>query len=154
MTPSERDDFLRHERVCRVATVSADGRPHVVPLWYVWEAEEPAFWLYSIVNSRRWAEIVHNPSVSVVVDGGIAYFELHGVELNGDVEVVGDVPRSGGANAELEKVESLFGSRYSKTGQMSYDNRHAWLRLRPLSIVSWDFRKVGDLAPAVGNENG
>jgi nitroimidazol reductase NimA-like FMN-containing flavoprotein (pyridoxamine 5'-phosphate oxidase superfamily) len=30
MTPQEFDDFLEHEKTCRVATI--DGNPHVAPL--------------------------------------------------------------------------------------------------------------------------
>jgi hypothetical protein len=26
---------------------------------------------------------------------------------------------------------------------MRHDGRHAWLRITPESIVSWDFRKIG-----------
>jgi nitroimidazol reductase NimA-like FMN-containing flavoprotein (pyridoxamine 5'-phosphate oxidase superfamily) len=34
MTPGELDDFLSTQRTCRVATVSADGAPHVSTLWF------------------------------------------------------------------------------------------------------------------------
>jgi hypothetical protein len=28
---------------------------------------------------------------------------------------------------------------------MTHDGRHAWLRVTPLKLVSWDFRKLGTL---------
>lgn len=36
MTPGEIDAFLSGQRVCRVATIGAQDRPHVAPLWFVW----------------------------------------------------------------------------------------------------------------------
>lgn len=54
MTDSERDAFLRAPPVCRVATVGPRGRPHISPLWDVWDCA--ALWLNSLVRSQRWAE--------------------------------------------------------------------------------------------------
>ena len=34
MTAAELDAFLAEQRTCRVATVSADGRPHISALWF------------------------------------------------------------------------------------------------------------------------
>ena len=35
--------------------------------------------------------------------------------------------------------------KYFGSATMTYDGRHAWLRITPLKIVSWDFRKLADL---------
>lgn len=90
MTPDERDAFLAGQRTCRVATVSADGRPHATPLWFAWDGA--ALWLYSITRSRRWAELAADPRIAAVVDSGEEYGELRGVELTGEVERVGETP--------------------------------------------------------------
>ena len=36
LTAEELDRFLEQQRTVRVATVDARGKPHVVPLWFVW----------------------------------------------------------------------------------------------------------------------
>jgi hypothetical protein len=76
-----------------------------------------------------------------VVDGGDEFMELRGVELNGSAVPVGEVPRTGEANVALEIPERLFAEKYAG-GRVQYDGRHAWLRVRPDKIVSWDFRKI------------
>jgi PPOX class probable F420-dependent enzyme len=139
MTAEELDQFLRRERMCRVGTVGADGAPHVSPLWFVWD--DTALWLNSIVRSQRWRNLERDPRVSVVIDGGHDFGELHGAELVGRVEVVGDVPRTDAPNDALVEPERLFGEKYSG-GAFVYDGRHAWLRLVPDVVVSWDFRKM------------
>ena len=140
MSPQELDDFLGEERTCRVASVGADGRPHNAPLWFVWDGT--ALWLNSIVKSQRWTDLERDPRVSVVVDGGHDYGELRGAELLGQVEIVGDVPRGATSDTAVEVPERLFGRKYSN-GTFHADGRHAWLRLTPEKIVSWDFRKTG-----------
>lgn len=140
MTDAERDAFLREQPVCRVATVGVAGEPHVSPLWFVWDGA--ALWLNSLNRSRRWRDLVGDPRVSVVVDdGGFGFLELRGVEMRGLAEVVGEVPRKGADVPELTSPERLFADKYAG-GEFRYDGRHAWLRMVPERIVSWDFAKL------------
>jgi PPOX class probable F420-dependent enzyme len=143
MTDDQRDGFLRGQRTCRVATVAADGRPHVTPLWFVWDGS--ALWLYSITRSRRWAELERDPRVAVVVDSGEEYGELRGVELTGSVEQVAEAPRTGldyQGPYELEAAEKLFAAKYGFGAVMYHDGRHGWLRIAPETLTSWDFRRL------------
>ncbi len=139
MSSEERDLFLASERTCRVASVGADGSPHVTPLWFVWDGA--SLWLTSIVHSQRWTDVQRNSRVSVIVDAGVDFMELRGVEIRGVAEAVGEVPRTGEPVADLETPERLFGDKYAE-GNFRHDGRHAWLRITPAKIVSWDFRKL------------
>lgn len=143
MTRAERDAFLAEQRTCRVATITHDGRPHVSPLWFLWDGE--SLWIYSLTRAQRWADLARRPEVAVVVDAGEDYAELRGVELRGRAEFVGEVPRTGEAHPELYRTEELFASKYHDRAQMVHDGHHAWIRVRPDREYTWDFRKLGDL---------
>jgi len=140
MSASERDEFLASERTCRVASIGRDGSPHVTPLWFAWD--DTSLWLTSIVRSQRWSDLQRDNRVSVIVDAGAPFTELRGVELRGAAEVVGEVPRTGAPVPELETPEQLFADKYAG-GRVHHDGRHAWVRVTPTKIVSWDFRKMG-----------
>ncbi|MFF3765183.1 pyridoxamine 5'-phosphate oxidase family protein [Streptomyces sp. NPDC001922] len=140
MTPQELDAYLAGRRTCRVATVGRDGRPHVGALWFGWDGT--ALWLYSLTRSRRWAQLRNDPRLAVVVDDGDAYGELRGVELSGTGVFVGEAPRTGEKCPELDAPERLFAAKYFGVDRMPHDGRHAWLRLAPDTVVSWDFRKM------------
>lgn len=140
MPPDERDAFLTAARTCRVATVGADGRPHVAPLWFVWDGA--ALWLNSVVRSQRWTDLARDPRVAVVVDAGEQYGELRGVELTGTATAVGDVPRGPAVHPELAEPERLFALKYAGVEEFTPDGRHGWLRVEVVKIVSWDFRKL------------
>jgi len=135
MTADEISAFLDAQRTCRVATVGAGG-PHLSPVWFVWDGY--AVWLYSLVRSQRFTDIARDARVAVLVDDGQSYDELRGVELRGTAAVIGEVPRVGRPSDELVDPERLFAARY---GGLAYDGRHAWLRVTPEKIASWDFRK-------------
>ena len=70
---------------------------------------------------------------------------LRGVELSGAVDFVGEFPRTGELCAELDFPETLFARKNFGLDEMPYDGRHAWVRLTPEKIVSWDFRKLGSV---------
>ncbi len=139
MSSEERNAFLAEERTCRVASIGGDGSPHVTPLWFAWDGT--SLWLTSIVRSQRWADLQRDNRVSVIVDAGREFTELRGVELRGVVEEVGEVPRTGEPVSELETPERIFAEKYAG-GRVHHDGRHAWLRVTPDKIVSWDFRKM------------
>lgn len=142
MSSAELDEFLARERTCRVATMSPAG-PHNTPLWFVWDGQ--ALWLTSIVKSQRWTDLARDARVAVLVDAGEAYDELRGAELRGSVEVVGEVPRTGEPNPELVQPELLMARKYHGGDTFHHDGRHAWLRLVPEKVTSWDFRKLASL---------
>lgn len=144
LNAEEVDGVLTTQRVCRVATLTSSGAPHVSPLWFVWDGD--ALWLYSIVRSQRWTDLRRDPRAAVVVDAGGEFGELYGVELRGRFEAVGESPRTGAVDVpELAVPEGLFAAKYGAKpdGSMHYDGRHAWLRLTPTKAVSWDHRKIG-----------
>ncbi len=145
MTGEEVEAFLAAERTCRVATVGGDGGPHVAPLWFVWDGA--SLWLNSIVRSQRWTDLARDPRVAVVVDAGEDFFELRGVEITGRAEPVGGVPRGDEEQPELPPVERAFARKYTGSDTFAPDGRHAWLRITPEKLVSWDHRKLATLPP-------
>jgi len=144
MSTGELDSFLAEQRTCRFATTGPDG-PHVAPVWFVWDGQ--ALWVYSLTRSQRWANLSRDPRVAVVVDDGHHYHELRGVEIEGEAAMVGPVPRTGEdpQPSELAEPERRMAAKYFDTSEMTHDGRHAWLRVTPLKMVSWDFRKLATL---------
>ena len=145
MSAEELSAFLGEQHTCRFATTGPDG-PHVAPVWFVWDGQ--AIWVYSLTRSQRWANLSRDPRVAVVVDDGHHYHELHGVEIEGQAAIVGPVPRTGQEHQvapELAEPERLMAAKYFGPEEMTHDGRHAWLRVTPQKMVSWDFRKLAPL---------
>jgi hypothetical protein len=139
MSDAELDAFLGAERTCRLASTAPDG-PHVMPLWFLWHGGK--VWITSLVRSQRWVDVDRDPKVALVVDAGEAFEELRGVEIRGRAVAVGEAPRAGEpGHPELDEVEPLYAAKYLAGEPFAHDGRHAWLRIDPELIVSWDFRK-------------
>lgn len=66
MSPTELDQFL-HERdlVGALATIRADGSPHVVPIWYRWDGAKIIIWSGPTIG---WVKRLHDdPRVAFTV---------------------------------------------------------------------------------------
>src|ERR1700694_4435403 len=74
MSDDERDAHLAALRVCRVGTVGAQGAPHVSALWYAWDGS--ALWLYSIIKSQRWVNLVRDRRGFLGIATGAAHFRV------------------------------------------------------------------------------
>jgi nitroimidazol reductase NimA-like FMN-containing flavoprotein (pyridoxamine 5'-phosphate oxidase superfamily) len=133
MTTSELDTFLEEERVLRLATVDEDGWPAVVPVWFVWH--EGAFWVWNLTRAKRTRRLREGTRSAFVVDGGEQYAELRGASGRLATTFVADeeVPMA---------VRVRFSQRYFGTDHpVEPADHHQWLRLAPLTLASWDFRK-------------
>jgi nitroimidazol reductase NimA-like FMN-containing flavoprotein (pyridoxamine 5'-phosphate oxidase superfamily) len=133
LTDDELDEMLRTERTLRAATVSPDGWPHVVPLWFVWHDRQ--IWINSLRRSRRARDVRAGSPVALCVDTGLEYGELRGAVLYGRFETIEDDPA-------LLVVKADFARKYWKLEMVPDLKSHAWLRLSPDRVASWDFRKI------------
>lgn len=79
--------LLAHDSVARLATLDADGYPHVTPLWFVWNGA--TFYFASDAGRPHLARIRSNPKVGLVIDVE-APERPDGERPNRQVRVIGD----------------------------------------------------------------
>ncbi len=60
---------LDQARIVWVATVRAGGRPHLVPVWFVWR--EPALFICIGPNSVKARNLATNPHVCLALEDGV-----------------------------------------------------------------------------------
>lgn len=63
-------DYLRSQRLCRLATATPDGQPHVVPVMYVYNEAEDTIDIggHSFATRKKWRDVGRNPEVALVID--------------------------------------------------------------------------------------
>ena len=143
MSEDELLAFIEEQRIMTVATVGPNGRPHVVPLWYVPDGLELRGWTYA--KSQKAKNLERDPHATVQVEAGVQYHELRGVMFECDVAVA-----RGAEQVEPYGLE-LF-KRYGGGGELADDVREmvrgqagkrVGLTFRPTRTVSWDHSKLG-----------
>ncbi|MBA3289707.1 MAG: pyridoxamine 5'-phosphate oxidase family protein [Acidimicrobiia bacterium] len=61
-----------------LVTASADGRPHALPVWGVWDESTNRFGWSSSARSRKVANIAANPQACVTVDDTVECVSVEG----------------------------------------------------------------------------
>lgn len=133
LTDEELGSLLSTERTLRAGTVSPDGWPHVVPLWFVWH--DGSIWINNLRRSKRSRDLAAGSPVALCIDTGVEYGELRGAVLYGRFEPADEAPA-------LPEVKATFARKYWNLPSVPDLKSHVWLRLQPDRIVSWDFRKI------------
>jgi pyridoxamine 5'-phosphate oxidase family protein len=94
---SERQaDLLCHGGLGRLATVSTDGQPHVVPVTYEFDGQYIYFGGWNLSRSLKYRNLLHNKKVAFVVDQvlSVSPWRVRGVEIKGVAEVLQEDGRS------------------------------------------------------------
>jgi PPOX class probable F420-dependent enzyme len=86
MTQAEIDNFLQEVHLARVATVRPDGRPHVVPVWYLWE--EGHLFFETARKAVKANNLRTNPHIAITVDVTAGGLRLKYVILEGQAAFI------------------------------------------------------------------
>src|SRR5512132_2845377 len=85
MTDEEVDASLDAQRTVIGATNGRDGRPHLMPLWYV--VRDGRLWSWTYAKSQKVRNLERDPRATLQVEAGIDYEVLRGVMLETDVTI-------------------------------------------------------------------
>jgi PPOX class probable F420-dependent enzyme len=102
MTTEEIHSFLLDgTRTAKVATAMADGRPHVMPVWFVLDGEQIVF--TTGANSVKGLNLRRDPRVALIVDDQAPPYAF--VHVRGRVTLHEDLD-------ELLRFATSIGTRY------------------------------------------
>jgi Pyridoxamine 5'-phosphate oxidase len=153
MTPAEVAELLASCRKVQLATISPDGWPHLVTMYYTLVDGRIAFWTYR--TSQKALNLARDPRISCLVETGEAYFDLRGVQVQGLVQTITDPAEVYAIGLAIGAVLAGggAGSRSPLPGDAVNDyvanaarKRYAYL-VEPSRVISWDHSKL-DVSPA------
>jgi len=102
MTTDQVRSFLSHgTRTAKLATVMADGRPHVMPVWFVLDGDQIVF--TTGADSVKGRNLRRDPRVALVVDDERPPFAF--VHVRGRVTIHEELD-------ELLRFATAIGDRY------------------------------------------
>ncbi len=124
-----------------MATIGADGAPHLTTLWFAIVDGEIAFETFSksqkIVNLRR------DPRIAVLLEDGAKYNELRGVAINGRALLHSDPARVHPyALAVMKRNQPEIPAEQLEAAAKVLASKRTAVIVKPEKIVSWDHRKL------------
>jgi PPOX class probable F420-dependent enzyme len=139
MTDGEVESFLARGRKLQLATIGADGMPHLVTMYYAVLGGQISFWTYR--TSQKALNLARDPRVSVLVETGDGYFDLRGVQIQGTVRLVEDPA------AVLEIGHAVAGAMAGTPEQTEEyvaqaARKRVGFAVEPARVISWDHAKL------------
>jgi PPOX class probable F420-dependent enzyme len=142
MTADERRAFLDEARDLQVASLNADGTPHLVTMWYVRDGDDLLFWTYG--KSQKVVNVRRDPRIAVLVATGDEYEQLRGVSVNGTATVIDDRDEVLAIGERIfEKYWEPITSEDVRAGVHMMGAKRVVIRVTPEKTTSWDHSKLG-----------
>ena len=144
MTDEEVAAYLDSQRDLQVASINADGSPHLVTMWFALMEGDICFWTYG--RSQKIVNLQRDPRVTVLVATGADYGELRGVTISGRAQVIEDrdeVNRIG--ETVFEKYWMPIEDDATREGVRAMGSKRLGVRITPEKVVSWDHTKLGGM---------
>jgi pyridoxamine 5'-phosphate oxidase family protein len=117
-------EYLDSQRLGRMATVGADGQPHIIPVTFVYNAAEDALDIGGLRfgTGKKWRDAQQNPRVTFLVDDSTGR-SARAIEVR--------------ASAELHETGGeTINPRFPQFAPQFF-------RLRPHRVVSWGLEGSG-----------
>ena len=123
-------NFLKSNEMCRFATASRRGEPHVVPVSYVWDQDHA--YIVTDYGTRKLRNLKENPKAAILVDsGGTSKLLL----ISGPVEIIEK-------GEEYRRLYKLF---YSKLDWVKRDpwkeGEAPFIKVKPTFKAGWGLGK-------------
>lgn len=137
MNAAEVTDMLTAGHTMSLATIGADGWPHITAMWYVLVEGRIVFMTHR--GSQKHRNLQRDNRVVGLVEMGRVYEQLRGVQIRGFALETTDEPTSLTLASELNRKYS-----YDTRSVLAHEiRRRAVYTVTVVSNSSWDHRKLG-----------
>ena len=143
----EIDKMMSSAWIIRIATLGADQRINLTPLWFCWTAGS----IYAYTRGQKIKNLRANPHCTVLVDQNERYPELKGVMFQGTAKVL-ETAAAEHEDPYLDSVvRDLSGEKYAQGGfgssgrtqntSTAMGENWRWIVITPERGFSWDNSK-------------
>lgn len=141
MTDVEIATFIDRSRVATLATIGADGQPHLVAMWYgVIDGE---VWFETKAKSQKAVNIRRDSRITILVEDGNTYDTLRGVSFEGTAEILDDPESISAVGISVwERYTGPYSEQVRPMVEQMMKKRIA-VRVVVDRTRSWDHRKLG-----------
>ena len=147
MTSQELSEFLQSQRTAIVATTRKTGSPVMHAVWFAYA--DNAIYINVQRSSFKFANMLRDPRVCVLIEDGENYFELRGVSVEGEAaEVTDDEEILRVQDAQDQKNRRIGSGTESMPGYFAQSRAErlargdrVLVRIPMTRVRSWDFGK-------------
>ena len=141
LSDDEVTDFVNQSRNATMATVSAEGQPHLVAMWYA--VIDGQLWFETKAKSQKAVNLRRDGRLSVLIESGNTYDSLKGVSFEGRGVIVDDADALWAVGVSIwERYTGPYTEEMRPFVEIMLNKRVA-VRVDVTRTRSWDHRKLG-----------
>jgi len=130
-----RNEFLKSQKILRLATIGKNKMPHIVPVWYKYS--EKKFHIGTNTRTQKAINIKKNKRVSCCIDVGINAPEIYGVMIQGNANLILE-------NNKVKRLAKKILLRYfntldNKSVKELLDDTDCIIEIIPEKFLVWDY---------------
>jgi len=128
-------DFLKSQKIMRLATIDPKGGPHIVHVWY--DYSRGKFYVGTNTSTKKAKNIKQNSKISFCVDVGVSSPDIFGIMGVGKARLI----------LEKKHVQLIakrillryFKSLRNKSAQQLLNDTDCIIEITPKRIKTWKF---------------
>ena len=132
---NKKDEFLKSQKILRLATIDKDKTPHIVPVWYLYQRKK--FYIGTNTKTKKVKNTKKNNRVSFCIDTGINAPDIYGVMGQGDAKLI----------LEEKKVKTIakkillryFNNLENESAQELLDDTDCIIEITPEKTSTWNY---------------
>ena len=131
----KRDEFLKDQKILRLATIGKNKTPHIAPVWYRYSGKK--FYIGTNTKTKKAQNVKKNQKVSCCVDVGVNAPNIYGVLVQGNANLITD-------NSKVKIIAKKILSRYFKTlenksAKELLDDTDCIIEIIPEKFTVWNY---------------
>lgn len=128
-------EFIKTQKILRLATIDPKGNPHIIPVWY--DYINGKFYIGTNTRTTKARNIKKNPRVSFCIDVGIRSPDIFGIMGIGRAKLILENKRVQPVAKKI--LRRYFKSLKNKSAQQLLDNTDCVIEITPKKLTSWKF---------------
>lgn len=131
----KRDEFLKDQKILRLATIGKNKTPHIAPVWYRYSGKK--FYIGTNTETQKAQNVKKNQRVSCCVDVGINAPNIYGVLIQGNANLVLD-------NSKVKTIAKKILLRYfkdleNKSAKEILNDTDCIIEIIPKKFTVWNY---------------
>jgi len=132
---NKRDEFLKSQKVLRLATIGKNKTPHIAPVWYLYS--EKKIYIGTNTRTKKAKNVKINRRASFCVDVGINAPNIYGVMGQGNANLILE-------NNKVKTIAKKILLRYfktleSKSAKELLEDTDCIIEIIPEKISVWNY---------------
>ena len=131
----KKDEFLKEQKILRLATIGKNKTPHIAPVWYRYSGKK--FYIGTNTKTQKAQNVKKNQRVSCCIDVGVNALDIYGVLVQGNANLIIE-------NSKVKRIAKKILLRYFKTlenksAKELLDDTDCIIEIVPEKFTVWNY---------------